>query len=55
VLASRVLRIIFELTRGKVMGGWRTLLNGKLCELYSLPNIMRITESRRNRWAGFVT
>jgi hypothetical protein len=36
-----------------VTGGWRKLYN-ELNNLYSLPSIIRITKSRRMRWAGHV-
>jgi hypothetical protein len=41
VFENRVLRRIFGPKRDKVMGGWRKLHNEKLCELYSLPSIIR--------------
>jgi hypothetical protein len=48
---NRVLRRIFGLKRDGVTGGWRKLQN-ELHNLYSLPSINRIIESRRMRWAG---
>ena len=30
----------------------RNLYNEELSDLYSLPNIVRVTKSRRIRWAG---
>jgi hypothetical protein len=36
------------------MGEWRKLHNEELCDLYSLPSIIRIMKSRRMRWAGHV-
>jgi hypothetical protein len=50
VFESRVLRI-FGLKR-KEDGSWRKLHNGELHSLYSSPNIVRVTKSRRIRWAG---
>ena len=35
-------------------GEWRKLHNEELCDLYSLPNIVRVVKSRRMRWAGHV-
>jgi hypothetical protein len=37
-----------------VTGGWRKLHNEELHNLYSSPSIIRITRSRRMRWAGHV-
>ena len=36
------------------MGEWRRLHNEELNDLYSSPNIVRVTKSRRIRWAGHV-
>jgi hypothetical protein len=38
----------------EVTGEWRKLLNEELNDLYSLPNIVRVVNSRRMRWAGHV-
>jgi hypothetical protein len=38
-----------------VAGGWRKVHNEKLHNLYSLPNIIIMTKSRRMRWEGHVT
>jgi hypothetical protein len=35
-------------------GSWRNLHNDELHSLYSSPNIVRVTKSRRMRWAGHV-
>jgi hypothetical protein len=40
--------------RDKVTGEWRKLHNEELNDLYSLPNIVRVGNSRRMRWAGHV-
>jgi len=40
--------------RDEVSGEWRKLHNEELNDLYSLPNIVRVTKSRRIRWAGHV-
>ena len=51
---SRVLRRAFKPKRDEVTGEWRKLHNGKLRNLYSLPNIVRVVKSRRMRWAEHV-
>jgi hypothetical protein len=35
-------------------GSWRKLHNDELHSLYSSPNIVRVIQSRRMRWAGHV-
>jgi len=47
-----VLRRIFGPRRDEVTGDWRRLHNEELNNLYSSPNIVRATKSRRMRWAG---
>ena len=37
-----------------VTGEWRKLHNKELNGLYSLPNILRVINSRQMRWAGHV-
>ena len=54
VFENRVLRKIFGPKRDEVTGEWRKLHNEELNDLYSLPNIVRVVESRRMRWAGHV-
>jgi hypothetical protein len=54
VFENRVLRRIFGRKRDEVMGEWRKLHNEELNGLYSLPNIVRVTKSRRMRWAWHV-
>jgi hypothetical protein len=54
VIENRVLRRIFGLKRNEVTGGWRKLRNEELRNLYSSPSIIRIINSRRMRWAGYV-
>jgi hypothetical protein len=51
---DRVLRKILEPKRDEEKGKWRKLHNGKLRDLYSSPNIIRIMKSRWLRWAGHV-
>jgi hypothetical protein len=45
-----VLRRIFGPKRDEVTGGWRKLHNEELHNLYSSPNIIIMTKSRRMRW-----
>ena len=45
---------LFYSTRDEVTGERRKLHNEELCDLYYLPNIIRVTKSRRMRWAGYV-
>jgi hypothetical protein len=54
VFENRVLRRIFGLRRDEVTGGCRKLLNEKLHNLYSSPNIIRMIKSRRMSWAWHV-
>jgi hypothetical protein len=54
VFENRVLRRIFGPKRDRVTGRWRKLHNEVLHNLYSSPSIIRITKSRRMRWAGHV-
>jgi hypothetical protein len=51
---NRVLGRIFGPKRDEVTGEWRKLHNEELHILYSSPNIIRQTKSRRTRWAGHV-
>jgi hypothetical protein len=34
--------------------GWRKLHNEELHNLYSSPSIIRMTESKKMRWVGYV-
>jgi hypothetical protein len=52
---NRALRRIFGPRRDEVTGEWRKLQNEELSDLYSSPNIVRVIESRRMKWAGHVT
>jgi hypothetical protein len=54
VFENRVLRRIFGPKRDEVTGGWRKLHNEELHNLYSSPSIIRMTKSRKMRWAGHV-
>jgi hypothetical protein len=53
VFENRVLRRIFGPKRNEVTGGWRKLHN-ELNNLNSSPSIIRMTKSRKTRWAGHV-
>ena len=52
VFENRVLRRIFGPRRDGVTGEWRKLHNEELNDLYSSPNIVRVINSRRMKWAG---
>jgi len=54
VFKNMVLRRIFGPRRDEVTGGLRRLYNEELNDLYSSPDIVRVTKSRRMRWAGNV-
>jgi hypothetical protein len=54
VFENRVLRRIFGQRRDEVKRDWRKLHNEELHNLYSSPNIIRMTKLRRMRWAGQV-
>jgi hypothetical protein len=54
VFENKVLRRIFGPKRDEETGKWRKLHNENLNDLNSLPNIVRIIESRKMRWAGHV-
>ena len=49
-----MLRRVFGPKRDEVRGEWRKLHNEELSDLYYLPNIVRVINSRRKRWAGHV-
>jgi hypothetical protein len=54
VFENRVLRRIFGPKRYELLGQWKKLHNEDLPDLYSLPSIIKIINSRRMRWAGHV-
>ena len=54
VFENMVLRRIFGPRRDEVTGEWRRMHKEDLNDLYSSPNIVRVTKSRRMRWAGHV-
>jgi len=53
VSENRVLRISRR-RRDEVTNEWRKLHNEELNDLYCSPHIVRVTKSRRMRWAGHV-
>jgi hypothetical protein len=50
----RVLKRIFWSKRDEVTGDWRKLHNEELNDLYFSASIVRVTVSRRMRWARLV-
>jgi hypothetical protein len=50
-----MLRRIFGSKRNEMTGGWRKLHNEELHNLYCLPSIIRMIESRRMRRPGHVS
>jgi hypothetical protein len=54
LLYDKFLRRIFGPKRDEVTGEWRRPHNKELYALYSSPNIIRVMQSRRLRWAGHV-
>jgi len=52
VFENRVLRRIYGPKRDEVTGEWSKLHNEELNDLYSSPNIVWVTKSRRMCWAG---
>jgi hypothetical protein len=55
VFENRDLIRIFGPKRDEIIAGLRKLHNEELCNLYSLPSIIRMIKSRRMEWAGFVS
>jgi hypothetical protein len=51
---NKVQRTIFGPKRDEATGEWRRLHNEELNDLYSPPNVIWVTKSRRMRWAGHV-
>jgi hypothetical protein len=49
-----VLRRIFGPKRDEILGTWRKLHNEELHNLYYSPDLIRMTKSRRIRWAVHV-
>jgi len=51
---NRVLRSIYGPKRDEVTGEWRRLRNKELNDLYSSSNNVRVSKSRRMRWAEHI-
>jgi hypothetical protein len=54
VSENRVLRRMFGPKRKEGAGGWRRMHNEELHNLYTSPNIIRVSKLRRMRWVGHV-
>jgi hypothetical protein len=54
VFENSVLRSILG-PEGEEDGSWRKLHNDEFHSLYSSPNIIKVINSRRMRWAGYET
>jgi hypothetical protein len=54
VFENKVLRRIFGPKADEVTGSFRKLHNEELHNLFSSPDIIRMTKSNRMRWAGHV-
>jgi hypothetical protein len=52
VVEIRMLRRLYGPKRDEATGGWRTLHDGVLHNLYCSPSVIRMITSRRIRWAG---
>ena len=51
---NRVVRRIFGPEKDEVAGEWRKLHNEELSDLYCSPIIIRVINSKKKRWAGYV-
>jgi hypothetical protein len=54
VSENRVLRKILGHKRDEMTGEWKKICSEELYDLYCSPNIVRVTISRRIRWAEHV-
>jgi hypothetical protein len=52
---NRASRRIFGPRRDEITGEWRKQHKLELNDVYSSPNIIRVIQSRRMRWAGHVS
>jgi len=52
VFENKVVRRTFGLRSEEVIGGWRRLHDEEVHNLYAFPNVIRVVQSRRMRWAG---
>jgi hypothetical protein len=51
---NRLLKRMFGPKRDEVIGGWKKFHNEELHNSHSSPNIIRMINSRRMKWAGNV-
>jgi hypothetical protein len=51
---NRTLKRRFRPKSDEVTGGWRKLHNEELHNSYSSPDIIRMIQTKRMRWAGHV-
>jgi hypothetical protein len=54
LIQYRVLRKMFGTTKDEVTGVWRRIHNVELRELFLSPNIIRMINLGRLRWAGYI-
>jgi hypothetical protein len=52
VFENRLLSRMFGPKKGEIIGGWKTLHNEELHDLYCSSNIIRMIKLRGIRWAG---
>jgi hypothetical protein len=54
MFGNRVLRRIPGPKRDEIIGNWRQLHNEELPNMYCLPDVIRMIQSRWMRWAGYM-